>query len=105
METIGIVGLYLIMVTAILAGALLLWSMIMELVHFDARANRARSPASPPPPPLVVLAAPRSPPSARGGRQAPTHVASTAPPARPGSPRLWSFLKGRGRAHVASLPS
>jgi hypothetical protein len=53
MVTMEIAGLYVVMVAAIVAGVLLLWRMIVELLRFDARANRPRSariaPAAPPP--------------------------------------------------------
>jgi hypothetical protein len=43
METIAIAGLYAVMGAAILAGLVLLWHMIIELVRFDPQANRPRS--------------------------------------------------------------
>ena len=43
METMAIAGVYAVMGAAILAGAVLLWHMIVELVRFDSQANRPRS--------------------------------------------------------------
>jgi hypothetical protein len=43
METMAIVGVYAVMGAAILAGLVLLWHMIVELMRFDSQANRPRS--------------------------------------------------------------
>jgi hypothetical protein len=49
METIEIAGLYVVMAAAILAGVLLLWYMIVELVRFDPEEYRPRSARVPAP--------------------------------------------------------
>lgn len=43
METIAIAGLYAVTGAAILAGLVLLWHMIIELVRFDSQASRTSS--------------------------------------------------------------
>jgi hypothetical protein len=69
METMEIAGVYVIMVAAILAGLLLLWFMLLELLRFDSGVNRPRSAQVPAPLAPVKPSDSRLPAASRARRQ------------------------------------